>query len=59
MQNKQLADNELSKKESKSSIVHDKNHRDNIRSKLEMSVNVFDFNLRPVTNLIKFATGKV
>lgn len=58
MQDKEKTDNELDKEKWKSCIAHNKNYIDNIRYKLETSINVFDFNHRPETSLINIATGK-
>ena len=58
LQNKEAADNELHKEEPKSRITHYKNDRDNIRSKWEISSDVFDFNHRPETGLINIGMGE-
>ena len=48
MRNKEATVNELHK-----------NDRDNVRSKLEMSIDVFDFNHHPETDLINTATETI
>lgn len=59
LQNKEAADNELHKEEAKRRITHYKNDRDNIRSKWEISIDVFDFNHRPETGLINIGMEKI
>ena len=59
MRNKEAADNELHKEEVKSHIGHYKNDRDNIRSKLEMFINVFHINRNSETGLINIAARKI
>ena len=56
--NKEAAHNELHKQESKSYIAQDENDRDNIRSKLKISIDIFDFNHHPEFDLVNIKTGK-
>ena len=58
MQDKEKTYDELHKKNLKSHIAHNKTDIDNIRYTLETSINVFDFNHRPETDLINIATEK-
>ena len=60
MRNKEAADNEMRKEDSKNRVAHDKNDRENIWSNLERSsIHVFDFIHHPETWLINIPTRKM